>query len=385
MKKWICLLLAVLMVSIGLTGCGMDIGTEPDSQTAADVHTGLYPPVSKRHIKIGVLYANTPSAYTGYTDLHELGVQEMQQNFGLSDDQIIRKNSIQDNDAEAIEQALEDLVQQGCQIIFATSSGYTACVERMAAAYPEVIFCQCAGKTSNGSNLTTYFGNINDARYLSGMAAGLKTQTGKIGYVAAQDTQNGEVTSGVDAFALGVAAVNASARVYVQVTGAWNDPAGERQAAVDLLIQGCDVLAQHCDSINPAMVAQNAGIYAIGYPTDLAQQAPDAVLTSVQWDWSIYYTKAVQDVIDGTWMGENYFGGLKDGLVMLSPCSALCAEGTQARIDEVRERILSGEWSVFDGKTAYQTNTGSTETLQAARYEECHWYTWNVEKMGNIG
>ena len=94
---------------------------------------------------------------------------------------------------------------------------------------------------SNGKNFTNYFGRIYQARYLSGIAAGLKTQSNKIGYVAAQDNTNAEVTGGIDAFAMGVESVNTNATIYVKVTHSWYDPAEEKAAAKVLLSQGCDV------------------------------------------------------------------------------------------------------------------------------------------------
>ena len=303
----------------------------------------------------------------------------MQENLGLSDDQIIRKNDIDDQDATKIQTALEELVEEGCNIIFATSWGYMDYVEQIAAEYPEVIFCHGTGYKSNGSNFTNYFGKINQARYLSGIAAGMKTESNKIGYVAAQNNENGEVTSGIDAFAMGVESVNPDAKVYVKVTGSWFDPEGEGQAAKALIDMGCDVIAQHCDTANPALEAQNAGVYAVGYNSDMAEKAPNSTLTSVMWDWSVYYTQAVQSVIDGTWTGENYFGNMKDGLVTLAPCSDLCAEGTQEKIDEVKEQILNGTWDVFDGQTEYETNDGQKVTLKAEDYGSCNWYYKNVE------
>lgn len=303
----------------------------------------------------------------------------MQKALGLDDSQIIRKNDVDDTDATAILTALEECVEEGCQVVFATSWGYMDYVEQVAEEYPEVLFAHGTGNKSNGSNFINYFGKINQARYLSGIAAGMKTASNKIGYVAAQDSQNGEVTSGIDAFAMGVESVNPDAKVYVKVTGSWFDPEGEGQAAKALIDLGCDVIAQHCDTANPATDAEKAGVYAVGYNSDMAEKAPGATLTSVMWDWSVFYTKAVEDVINGTWTGENYFGSMQDGLVTLAPLSDLCAEGTAEKVKEVQDKIMNGEWDIFDGETEYEDNQGQTHTLKAEEYGTCNWYYKNVE------
>lgn len=391
MKRLLGMLLASAMCVSLLAGCGSDgaassgaanssgaasSGAASSSDAKAE---GLYAPIAKEDIKVGVIHITDPAEGAGYTYTHDLGIQGMQKNLGLSDDQIVRKINVDDQKATDIQTALEECVEEGCNIIFATSWGYMDYVEAIAAEYPEVIFCHGTGYKSNGSNFTNYFGKIYQSRYLTGIAAGLKTESNKIGYVAAQNNENGEVTSGIDAFAMGVELVNPDAKVYVKVTGSWFDPEGEGQAAEALINMGCDVIAQHCDTANPALAAEEAGVWAVGYNSDMAEKAPGAVLTSTMWDWSVYYTAAVQAVIDGTWDGSNYFGDMADGLVTIAPLSDLCADGTAEKIAEVQAKIESGEWDVFDGTTEFETNTGEKVTLKGEDYGSCTWYYRNVE------
>nr|WP_300129539.1 BMP family ABC transporter substrate-binding protein [uncultured Butyricicoccus sp.] len=382
MKRFLSAVLAGMMTLSLMAGCssGGDqtttTNTDSDNQSTAE---GLFPAVPKEELKVGVVHITNPAEGTGYTYTHDLGIQGMQKALGLDDSQIIRKNDVDDTDATAILTALEECVEEGCQVVFATSWGYMDYVEQVAEEYPEVLFAHGTGNKSNGSNFINYFGKINQARYLSGIAAGMKTASNKIGYVAAQDSQNGEVTSGIDAFAMGVESVNPDAKVYVKVTGSWFDPEGEGQAAKALIDLGCDVIAQHCDTANPATEAEKAGVYAVGYNSDMSEKAPGATLTSVMWDWSVFYTKAVEDVINGTWTGENYFGSMQDGLVTLAPLSDLCAEGTAEKVKEVQDKIMNGEWDIFDGETEYEDNQGQTHTLKAEEYGTCNWYYKNVE------
>lgn len=382
MKRFLSAVLAGVMALSLMAGCSSGgeetTTTESGNDTTAE-STGLFPAVAKEDLKVGVVHITDPAEGTGYTYPHDLGIQGMQKNLGLDDSQIIRKNNVDDQNATAIRTALEECVEEGCQIVFATSWGYMDYVEEIAEEYPDVLFAHGTGYKSNGKNFINYFGKINQARYLSGIAAGMKTTSNKIGYVAAQNNGNGEVTSGIDAFAMGVESVNPDAKVYVKVTGSWFDPEGEGQAAKSLIDMGCDVIAQHCDTANPATEAEKAGVFAVGYNSDMAQKAPGATLTSVMWDWSVFYTEATQKVIDGTWDGQNYFGSMQDGLVTLAPCSDLCAEGTAEKIKEVQDKIISGEWDIFDGTTEYEDNQGQTHTLKAEDYGTCNWYYKNVE------
>ena len=389
MKKLLSILLAGAM-ALSLAACG---GTP--ASTSQPASTGASEPASvaettggipKEEIKVGVIHLSDPAEGSGYTYTHDQGIIGMQQNLGLSDDQIVRKISVDDTNAAAVETAITECIEEGCNIIFATSWGYMDTCEALAEEFPEVIFSHGTGYKSNGTNFNNYFGRIYQARYLSGIIAGMKTETNKIGYVAAMGQENGEVTSGCNAFAMGVASVNPGAEVYVSVTNSWFDPEGEKQAAERLIAEGCDVIGQHCDTPNPQTAAEEHGVWGVGYNSDMTKDAPGATLTSVMWDWSVYYTKAVQNVIDGTWVpGEkidNYFGDMADGLVVLGEFNTdLVTDEMIAAVEEVQAKIVSGEWDVFDGVTEIMDNEGVAHTLEGADYGSCNWYYENVNVL----
>lgn len=314
--------------------------------------------IAKDKIKVGVIHLSDPAEGSGYTYTHDIGIQGMQQNLGLSDSQIIRKNNISDTDEAATRKAIQECIDAGCNIIFTTSWGYMQTTADMAEEYPDVYFSHGTGYMSNGKNFNNYFGRIYQARYLSGIAAGLNTKTNKIGYVAAMGLDNSEVTGGIDAFALGIYSVNPDAKVYVKVTNSWYDPKGEEEAAKTLLNMNCDVIAQHCDTVYPQTLAQEKGVYSIGYNSDMSKEAPEACLCSVIWNWSAYYTSAVQSVIDGTWDGSNYYGGMNENLVSITPVADFAADTTQEKVNVAKQQILSGKNGVFDG--VIETNTGAT-------------------------
>ena len=387
MKKFLGIALALVMALGAFTGCGSSSTTDEskDSNTAVETEggsEGVMPAIAKEDIKIGVIHISNPAEGSGYTYTHDQGIVAMQKEIGLDDSQIIRKNDVADDDPTAIETAMLECIEEGCNVIFATSWGYMDTCELLAEEYPDVIFSHGTGYKSNGKNFNNYFGRIYQARYLSGIAAGLKTETNKIGYVAAWGKDNSEVTGGANAFAMGVNAVNPDAKVYVKTTNSWFDPEGEKQAADALIAEGCDVIGQHCDTPNPQLAAEAAGVYGVGYNSDMSKDAPKAVLTSTIWNWGAYYTYAVQSIIDGKWTGENYFGGIHEGLVDLAPLADLCAEGTAEKIEEEKARIESGEWDVFTGPI--ETNTGEVIDAEGKGLDDAtitggiNWYFKNI-------
>jgi basic membrane protein A len=309
-------------------------------------------PLPKEKLKIGVIHLSDPRReHSGYAYAHVQGIEEMRKNTGLAESQILNVYNVPDADAAEIESAIRDLIAQGVNVLLAPSWGYMDSCEKLAAEFPGVIFANASGYKFNETNFTNYFGRIYQARYLSGIAAGLRTETGKIGYVAAMGKDNSEVTGGIDAFALGVERVNPAARIYVKVTHSWFDPMGETDAARALIAAGCDVLAQHCDTSHPQIEAEKAGVWGIGYNSDMSAEAPGAVLCSVIWHWGVYYTGLIQSVINGTFTTDPYFGGLAEGVVDITELTAeLAAGGTVEMIERERERIRAGTFNVFDGE-----------------------------------
>lgn len=382
-KKAAMLLSATLL----LTGCGAGKSATPDDYATNKgyeedtTQKGSSDGIAKEDIKVGVLYLSDPAEGSGYSYTHDLGVKGMQENLLLSDDQIERK-IVDDSDEKATEKAIEECVADGCNIIFTTSWGYMQVTADMAEKYPDVYFSHGTGYMSNGKNFNNYFGRIYQARYLSGIVAGMNTKDNKIGYVAAQDSSNSEVTGGIDAFAIGVESVNPKAKIYVDVTNSWYDEKKEKKASERLLKMGCDVMTQHCDTPYPQTLAQEKGVYGIGYNSDMSKETPDSCLTSVIWNWSAYYTSAVKSIIDGTWDGSNYYGGMAEGLVSITDLASFAAEGTQQKVDEATAEILSGDNNVFDGVLV--TNTGKKigkkgKTLDDATITgKINWYYRNV-------
>ena len=195
--------------------------------------------------------------------------------------------------------------------------------------------------------------------------------------------ENSEVTGGIDAFAMGVYSVNPEAKVYVKVTNSWFAPEQENAAAEALLADGCDVIAQHCDTPNPQTAAEKAGKWGVGYNSDMSKDAENATLTSVMWDWGVYYTDAVERAIAGTWNTDIYYGGMKEGLVKISELADFCAPGTAEKVEEAKQKMLDGTFNVFDG--VIETNEGTTVGEEGKTLDDAtitggiNWYFKNVE------
>ena len=346
-KKIVSVFLCAAMAVTLVAGCGAP-AAETGGNEDGGSSTATLEGIPKDEIKVGFVHISDPSDM-GYTYNHDLGTQEMQEALGLSDDQIINKYNVAED--ASCDTALRELVDAGCNIIFATSFGFEDYVVEVAREYPDVQFCHATGyqaKDAGLDNLHNYFASIYEGRYLAGIAAGLKTESNKLGYVAAFPFA--EVISGYTAFYLGAKSVNPDVTMEIMYTSSWNDPTVESQVAKALIDRGCDVISQHSDSTAPATTADDNGVWQVGYNNDMIEAAPNASLISPRIDWGIYVTEAVQAMIDGEEIPVDWCKGLADGAVYLSPLNEnIAAEGTQEAIDEAAEKIKSGELHVFAG------------------------------------
>ena len=271
-------------------------------------------------------------------------------------------------DDEKVKQAIDQLAGNGCNIIFGISFGYINAFEAKAKEYPDIIFSHATGYLSNDKNFNNYFGRIYQARYLAGIAAGYKSlemKNDNIGYVSAWGTEYAETCSGINAFAMGCMAVNPNAKISVYEISTWGDQQLERQAAETLIdTYGCGVIAQHCDSAQPQIVANEKGVFGCGYNSDMSAEAPKAHLTAPVWNWDVYYATAMKAAMEDpanfmTKVG-NYYEGLKAGFVDVSPLTANCTPETKEAIELAKGLMVSGEWDVFSGvKLSFSGAAGS--------------------------
>ena len=317
---------------------------------------------SAKDFKIGVICLHDE---TSTYDLNFINaIEGAQKALGLSDDQVVIIKNVPEN--SACLDAAKDLVDQGCKVIFADSFGHESFMIQAAKDYPDVMFCHATGTKAHTENLPNYFNafaSIYEGRYLAGVAAGLKLnelkEAGKLkgdvpkmGYVGA--FPYAEVISGYTAFYLGAKSVCSDVVMDVTFTGKWYDVTAEQQAAEKLInVQKCDLISQHADSMGAPGACESAGVPNVSYNGSTETACPNTYIVSSRIDWQPYFEliiKAVKDN-DGK-IPVDYTGTLSTGSVALTTIGKIApAAGTQAKIDEVKAKLESGEIKVFDTNT----------------------------------
>ena len=365
MKKALSILLAMGMTVGMVAGCGdtADNSSAADNSAAASTEAGTdgtQAAASAADIKVGVIYIGDENE--GYTAAHMAGIDEMAANLGLSDDQIIEKTTIPED--ESCYDAAVDLADQGCNIIFATSFGHETYILQAAQEYPDIQFCHATGyqaASSGLSNMHNYFDAIYEARYVSGVVAGLKLNqmiedgtvkedACKIGYVGA--FPYAEVISGYTSFYLGAKSVCPSATMEVKYTNSWASFDLEKECADALISDGCVLISQHADTTGAPTACEAAGVPCVGYNIDMTSVAPNTALTSASMDWGVYYTYAVQCMIDGTAIDTDWCKGFAESADKITSLNdKVVAEGTEEKVKEVEDAISDGSLHVFDTST----------------------------------
>jgi basic membrane protein A len=333
-KSWLPIVILAMLIVPGMLLAGGDREAAEEEETAA--------------FRIAFVYIGPPGDL-GWTYEHDRGRKMLVDEFGDRIETTFIENVPEGPDAARV---IRQYAQQGFDMIFATSFGYMDGMFEVAQEFPDIYFEHCSGyKTAD--NMSTYFGRMYQPRYLSGIVAGKMTTANVIGYVAAFPIP--EVIRGINAFTLGVRSVNPRAEVRVVWTSTWYDPVKEREAAVALLDEGADIIAQHQDTTEPQKAAQERGALSIGYDSDMRDFVGDTVLASPVWNWGSYYVDTVQDALDGTWETHQFWGGMKEGIVTLSELSSRVPGDVKRAVETEREKILSGDWDVFCGPVRDQT------------------------------
>ncbi len=391
MKRKLSQILVLLLSICLLTACGFSFKNGGDGEVFGVDAESHVPDTSSQNtgdLRVGVLYNAYPGRYSSYTTAHQTGIEAAAEALGLSEENFYEEVCMHYKDEDEVEKAIQLLLDHGCNLIISTSVVFQHVIENMAEENPDVIFAVCSGNVNNGRNLLSYFGSINDARYISGVVAGMATKDNKIGYVAAQGKENAEVTGGIDAFALGVQSTNPRAKIKVSIVGDWFDEDKERAAALLLVDEGCDVITQHSDSQIVQRVISNAGMIGIGYNQDMSSVFPNTAITSVVWNWSVYYQKLFVQLLDGTFSCQDYLGSLEDGMCSISDAAKWAEPVIQNAIASEKEELISGSKTVFTGPiTDNEGNQiiGENQTLTEEEIQnDIHWYLDNIEVIGTV-
>lgn len=326
----------------------------------------------KAQTKVGIIY-NGEVNDKGWGQSHYEGINESARALDLK---IVYKENVPYD--QSCMETMENMIEDGCQVIICNSFDYGDWIVKAAKKHPEVVFLHATG-TETGDNITTYFGRMYQMRYLSGIVAGMQTETDSIGYVAAFPIS--EVNRGINAFTLGVKSVNPDATVHVIWTESWTDYDLNKIGAETLIDEcGVDIIAMHCDSVAPLDVAEERGVWSIGYNMDNSKLYPNSFLTAPVWNWSTFYTPQIEKIIQGRYYSGNYWQGSETGLIKLAPLTENVKPGISTVVAEKKAMLDAGTYDVFYGPVI--DNDGNVRILEGENMPDelmLNGFDWYVE------
>ena len=278
------------------------------------------------------------------------------------------------NEDQGCYQAAADLVDQGCNVIFADSFGHEDYMIQAAKEFTNVQFFHATGYKAHTEKLANYhnaFANIYEGRYLAGVAAGMKlaamkaadsTVASKIGYVGA--FTYAEVVSGYSSYYLGVKSIVPDVTMEVTFTGSWYNPTAEKAAAENLINRGAVIVSQHADSMGAPTACQEAGVPNITYNVSTKTETPNTYLIGSKINWAVYYKYIIEKVQKGETIEYDWVGGIGNGAVQLTELNeSVAAAGTAAKLEEVKGKLASGELKVFDTSKFNVVVDGAAQAL----------------------
>lgn len=309
---------------------------------AAGIGATMVPAQAAEPLKVAFVYLG-PVGDGGWTYQHDQGRLAIEKEFGSKIKTTFVENVPETADAERV---IRQLAADGNQIIFTTSFGYMDPTIKVAKSFPKVHFLHATGyKTA--PNVGTYQTRFYEGAYLLGVIAGKMTKSNTLGFVGSFPVP--EVVRNLDAYTLGAQSVNPKIKTKVVWVNTWYDPGKERQAAETLVAQGADFLAQNTDSPAVVQVAQEKGVHAFGWDSDMAKYGAKAHLTANTENWGVYYSKVIKDELAGTWKPEQTLWGIREGLVVLSPLSASVPADVQKLFNDKKQAIVDGKLMPFAG------------------------------------
>jgi basic membrane protein A len=262
----------------------------------------------------------------------------------VSDLEITRVESVADG--PGVVTVMNNLIAKGNKVIFANSYGYGTFIPEIAKKHPEVRFI-VQMSDPKGPNVASYYGKLEEVRFLEGVLAGKMTKTNIVGFSGGFPYP--AVVSGVNAFALGVKSVNPSAKVITNWVNSWYDPPKEKESADALISAGADIIANHLDSSATLQAAAAKGKWGMTSNADWSFAAPQAFLSGSAWNWGPFYVKAVEAIKANKFEAKRELGDLKNGIVLLLPYGPMVTDEAKQAVEAAKQKIISGEFQVFAG------------------------------------
>ena len=335
--------LLVLASSMALTACEKtETKTVVAAPAAAPAATPAPAPPSSAPLKVAFVYVG-PVGDGGWTFAHDQGRKAVEAAFGDRVQTTFVEKVPESADAERV---FRDLASQGNKLIFGTTFGYMEPMLKVAKDFPDVKFEHATGY-KNAPNMATYETKTFEGAYLAGVLAGKTTKTNKLGLVASFPIP--EVIRNINAFTLGAQSVNPAVTTRAVWISSWFDPAKERDAAMTMIGQGVDVLIQNTDSPATLQAAEEKGVNAFGWDSDMTAYGPKAHLGSAVINWGPYYKQAVQSALDGSWKNGQTWWGVKEKSIDLVNVSASVPEEARKAMEEKKAMLAEGKAIVFAG------------------------------------
>jgi simple sugar transport system substrate-binding protein len=326
-------------------------------------------------LKVAFVYVG-PVGDAGWTYAHEQGRQAMEKALAGKVVTTYVENVPEGADAERV---IRKLAADGNKLIFTTSFGFMNPTEKVAKAFPNVVFEHATG-FKLAKNMGVYETRQYEGTYLQGVLAAKMSKTGTLGFVGSFPVP--EVIRNINAYTLGAQSVNPAIKTKVVWINSWYDPAKERQAAETLIAQGADVLTQNTDSPATLQVAQEKGKYAFGWDSDMVKFAPKAHLTATTNSWGDFYTRTAQAVMAGTWKSAEVRGGLMEGMVKMSPLNAAIPADAAKLFDAKKAALIGGKLKPFQGPLKDQSGAvkvAAGSEMSLADLKGMNWYVQGVE------
>ena len=350
MRKFLAVLMALVLCL--LTACGV-----------------AQPAPKGEQVKVGFIYLHDENSTYDLNFLN--AAREACEKAGV---EYLNKTNIPES-GECYDAACE-LIDEGCNIIFADSFGHEPFILQAAKDFPEVEFCHATGTLAHTECLPNYhnaFAAIYQGRFLAGVAAGMKlnemiengefdASEAQIGYIGAYPYA--EVISGYTSFYLGARYICPSATMKIVYTNSWYDEALEKEGAVALIAAGSKLISQHADSMGAPSACENAGVPNISYNGSTEASCPNTFIISSRINWVPYFLYIIDCVKNDAPIVQDWVGTIDNDAVMLTDINEnAAAPGTAEKLEEIREMLQSGDLQVYDTSTWTVNGEHLTEYL----------------------
>jgi len=337
--------------------------------TAVGASTGV---AAEEPLKVAFVYVG-PIGDAGWTYSHDQGRLAMEKALGSKVKTSYVESVPEGADSERV---IRKLAADGNKLIFTTTFGYMNPTLKVAKSFPNTVFMHATGYKTE-KNVGVYQARFHEGAYLAGVLAGKMSKSGTIGFVGSYPIP--EVIRNINAYTLGARSVNPNIKTKVIWVNTWYDPGKERQAAETLIAQGSDVLSQNTDSPAILQVAQEKGVYAFGWDSDMSKFAPKAQMSACILTWGGYYTEIAKQVINGTWKTQDIKHGIKEGMIELAPLNAAIPADAAKLFGERKQALIDGKLQLFQGPIKDQSGKIKVEAGKVLPLPDLMAINWYVE------